>query len=193
MGLRNTLKILSSNFSLAWKSGLFKLVSFFAIIFLCCALVSPIFTELQSVDLMGKFITLFEALCTFKGAVLTQTATEIATALNSVVMSAYIINIITMFVLIFAVLPFLFDLSNVAECDVLYGAMSCNTKLNYIASFMGCLRASFKVALLRLVITIPYSVAVLFTLYAISNMILIGGFVTYLALFLKLYHCHMLF
>lgn len=150
---------------------------------------SPIFTELQSADLMGRLYTLFEALFTFDGTMLTQTATSIASTLNSVVMSAYIVNIILMFVLLFAVLPFLFDLSNVAECDILYGAMSCNTKLNYIASFMGCLRASFKVALLRLAITFPYSLVVLFVLYAIINMILIGGFVTYLALFLVIFVC----
>ena len=189
MGLRNTLKILSSNFSLTWKSGLYKLVSFFAIIFLCYILVSPIFTELKSADLMGKFTALFESLFAFKGAEITKTATDIATELNSVMMDSYIVNIIVMFVLLFAVLPFLFDLSNVAECDVLYGAMSCNTRLNYVASFMGCLRASFKVALLRLAITIPYSLIVLFVLYAIINMILIGGFATYLALFLLLFVC----
>ena len=110
MGLKNTFKILSSNFSLTWKSGFYKLICLILVLFLCYQLVSPIFVELQNQDLAGQVLAFFEGLITFEGSQMALSAQNIAGMLDAV-LGSYTLSMIVLFVLLFAVLPFLFMIS----------------------------------------------------------------------------------
>ena len=186
MGLKNTFKILSSNFSLTWKSGFYKLICLILVLFLCYQLVSPIFVELQNQDLAGQVLAFFEGLITFEGSQMALSAQNIAGMLDAV-LGAYTLSMIVLFVLLFAVLPFLFGLSDMAETDVIHGAMSCNTKIKYMASFMANIKDSLKISSFKLIFTIPYSLIVLLVMYLITRLVIVGGIVTYLTIYLLIF------
>ena len=184
MGIKNTLKILSSNFSLTWKSGLYKLICFALVIFLGYQLVAPIFESIQSQDLLGEVFAFFEGLLSFRGQQMATASQNIADIINSIMMDSYVFSIILLFILVFALLPFLLGLSDMSESDVLYGAMSCNTKFKYLAIFMSNLKSAIKVSSFKLIFTVPYSLIVFLLCFAISKMFVFGGIVTYLGIFL---------
>lgn len=184
MGIRNTLKILSSNFSLTWKSGLYKLICIALVLFLGYLLIKPIFSTLQGQDLIGEAMALFEGVVSFRGGQVATAAQHLTDIVNSLVLDSYIFSIITLFILVFALLPFLFGLSDMAECDVIYSAMSCNTKVKYLASFTSGLKSAIKISAFKLIFTVPYSLIVFAICYGISNLITVGGFITYLGVFL---------
>ena len=114
MGIKNTLKILSSNFSLTWKSGLYKLICLSLVVFLGYQLVAPIFESIKDQNLLGEVFAFFEGLLSFRGAQMATASQNIADIVNSIVVDSYVFSIIILFILVFALLPFLFSLSDIS-------------------------------------------------------------------------------
>lgn len=158
MMFRNTFKLLFSNANLIWKSAVYKIACVIFVSLLSLNWLNPIFNKIVHSTVFGDtFVAFFNGFFSFNGKVIAENFNEIINILTGDVVKALAGNIWLVLVLFVIVLPFLLRLSNIADCEYLYGSMSSKTNYSYTNCFIRSLKKSIKLELSRLLITIPFT------------------------------------
>lgn len=159
MMFRNTFKLLFSNANLIWKSGIYKFICVLLVSLISLNFLSPVVESLKEETLIVEAVTsFFNGFATFNGVVIAQSFNQILQIMASDVVVALKGNIWLVLILLLIVLPFLIRLSNIADCEYLYGSMSSNTTYSYTNCFIRSLKKAIKLEVTRLIITVPFSV-----------------------------------
>lgn len=172
MMFRNTFKLLFSKFNLVWKSAIYKISCVIIVSLISLNWIGSIVKELSNSTLLGDaFVAFFNGFFSLNGEVITENFNEIINIMTGDIVAALSGKIWLVFGLFFVLLPFLVRLSNIADCEYLYGTMSSNTNYSYTNCFVRSLKKSIKLELSRLIIVVPFTMIVALGVYGITKVL----------------------
>ncbi len=172
MMFRNSFKLLLSNFSLVWKSAVYKILCVLAVFLISLNWVGPVVSAFKEANLLGEIWNfLFNGTFALDADVVKTSFQKIVMIFASDAVGALSVNIVLVIVICFVILPFLLGLSNLAECEVLYGSMSSNSSYSYTACFIRTLKKSIKLELSKLVISVPFDISICSGVVFISTLL----------------------
>lgn len=178
MNIRNAFKIMGDNFSLCVKTTIFKIVMYSLICYLGIKILSPVYLSLVDGGFLTELNKLFkDGFFCFDTSVIIDSLKHCVTIFNDTIVSNinFTWNFALLFLLLCIILPFISGLSRMAECDVLFGSMSCNSSFGYMTSLFDNMRKAIKYEGARLFITIPYSIVCIAILYLLGKFYLLSG------------------
>ena len=188
MIFKDSFKVLFSNFSLVWKSGLYKLLVTAFVVFLSIGFLRPIVADLTSANFFSG-ITMLAKDGIFTSGLNTTSERVfglVKILVDEVFVAGHSLNLVMLTLFYVILLPFFFNLSKVAEAEVLYGAMSCNSNFGYIASYVRNLGVSIRLAMFKLLFSIPFTALCIVSLVLVSKFtalnIFLAMFLTFLVL-----------
>lgn len=165
MMLKNTVRILFSNFSAVWKIFLFRIL-FFA---LAVAIAFPFLSKINSFLVeqnvwaeVGSLFSFFNMTNNLPQVFdkLYLIVSAIYTALSGA-LAVYPTHTIFAIVSVIFVFPFFMGLCDYAVGEILFGSMGSGAKLGFTASFVGSLGKSVALQLLRTILLVPVALGVL--------------------------------
>jgi len=174
MIFKDSFKVLISNFSLVWKSGLYKLLVTAFVVFLSVGFLRPIVADLTSAGFFTN-ISLLAKEGIFTSGLNTTSERVFGLAkifVDEVFVLGHSLNLVMLTLFYVIILPFFFNLSKVAEAEVLYGSMSSNSNFGYIASYIRNLFKAIKLSMFKLLFSIP------FTALCVLAVVLVSKFTT---------------
>lgn len=182
---RNTLKLLITNFSTAWKLLLYKIIVIGVVVGLFCATLGylqnlPAFNELISA--IGSFFGVAN-IATGPATIMTSLSNIFDLTLNfvSALFSTYLWLFIYLCVLLFVVLPYLWHLSDITVSEQIFGYMSSQTKYGFVSSFIRNLNRENSYSWAYTLIIFPINALFLAGIFGICLLAKLGGVWLFLA------------
>jgi len=171
MTFKNSIKLLCTNFDQVWKLLVYHILCLGASIGLLAIFGGEYSAFIvQASSEVNLFSVLQEG--TLYGA---SFATALATITNFVIAFfriMFISNVgagIYLCVIIFVLLPFLFNVGKFVACELAYGYMSACQKQSFTATLIKTLRGSIPYSLLKLLYSIPFSIITLLCIYGFTR------------------------
>lgn len=158
MLIKNTFKIMFSNFPVTIKSWLYKLLIICLILLMGYGVLSPILDEFINTGMIAHIYDFFASgVFAFNGAVIQSSASEISYDFIQIMNAnmSFTWNFIALFLILFVLFPLLMGLSKVAECGVLFGRLSSNSRFEYLTCYFDNFKNGLKFRLFRLLFSIP--------------------------------------
>lgn len=188
MIFKNSFKVLFSNFSLVWKSGLYKLIISSIVVFLSIGFLRPVIADLNSANFFSGISNLAKDGIFSSGlnGVIVNLFGLIKTFVDVVFVPGHTLNIVMICLFYVIILPFFFNLSKVAETEVLYGAMSCNSNFGFMASYIRNLMIAIRLSMFKFLFSIPFVALCLGAIFLVSTFTALNIFLAMFLAFLVL-------
>ena len=188
MMFKNSVKLLMANFATVWKLLLYKLI----VLGIATGLFFIGFSYISGTE---SFINLWDSVLSFLfsfnvGASILELLQSLLNIFQ--VFFAFCIDIAInntgIFILYFfnfvILTPFLWNLSNIAIGETLYGYMASLTKYSFVGSMIRKLGTACLYSLLKLAIMLPINILIISGFYGILTLVTFGGVVAILVPFL---------
>lgn len=190
MSYKNSLKLLTNNFSVVWKQLLYILAIILIIAPITYGVSSPIIDLLKSEGVVSEFGLIFETIYTQPSEVITAISTA-CLHLGSVILGNFgsiWLSLFATFLVCVVVYGLLKDISNYNISSVMYMQMTSYVSIGYTRNLISTLGQSIRFSFVKMLCKIPFAILKLLVLYAyfriVNNWltIIIGLFVVTLIL-----------
>ena len=172
MTFKNSIKLLCTNFDQVWKLLVYHVLS----LAICTGLLAIFGGQyIEYINLASAQVSLPSVLQegTLYGA---SFATALTTIVNFVIeffRVMFVSNVgagVFFCIIIFVLLPFLFNIGKIVTCELAYGYMSACQKQSFTATLIKTLRISIPYALMKLLYSIPFSIITLLCIFGLTRL-----------------------
>lgn len=210
MVFRNAFRLLLSNFSSVWKVLVYYLICIALTVAVCYYVAEPIIAELSKANVFQDFVDMLNNIFYQKEGVIAttiETTNKILSTAWEVLKSnlqVFMFNYIFVIVWVVFVLPFMFDLAQLALGEVLYGFMTSQVKYGFTGRYIknigkGCIYSVsryFVQLILNAITMFLFIVMVKFftlgnILYVLLDILLLAAVVLVLTLKYTIFSCWM--
>ena len=167
MSYKNSVKLLTSNFSLVWKQLLYMLVVCLLVIGVSYGVSRPIIKTLDSAGVLTEIRGIFENIYTAPKEVLssiTNTANHFMEVISSSLGDLWL-SITGLFVTLFVVFQILKNISLFTVSNLMFMKMTSFTTIGYTRTLISTLGTSLRFSLAKWVLKIPFALLKFLTLY----------------------------
>lgn len=191
MSFKNSFKLLTTNFSIVWKQLLYLIIiSLFSFGIAYCIFL-PALDILKSEGVISQFTNIFETIYTAPNEIINACKEAFLNLIEVIKSNFSIIGANVIFSLFFAKIIFdiLKYMSYYNVTSVMYMKLTSNLDVGYTRNYISNIWASFRYALSRLVLTIPFdliiaSCLILFLKYINGTLTIIFGLFILIAIFI---------
>ena len=187
MKLKNSLKLVVTNFGLFWKLLIYKIVVLLLVFLLLLPILSKIDVALTQSGFFDELAKIFNGVA-LRGVATFVTSTcgiisSFFVACSMLIEMGFVIFLYFVFI-VFIVAPFLLHLSDVPTSECLYSYMTSLNKFSFIVNFTDKLKMSVGYSILKTIIELPFFAILICVSYNIGVLVNINSVLTILAPFL---------
>lgn len=173
MSYRNSVKLLTSNFSIVWKQLLYTFLTLLIVFFIAYGTSQPIISTLNKEGVINELKSIFENIYTSPKDVVTSITTTFNHFFDvlSVNFKSLWLSIFSTFFVVFVLYHFLKSISMFNVSSVMYYKLTSFATIGYTQNLISTLAKSCRFALAYVVYKIPFIILKLLLLYAFFELV----------------------